>query len=207
MLHDHVPLSEEPWESSSKGRLEYNRSASELETAGVSFYHNMGRLFEVSFDKKAGRLKIPQLTVNDTTETFFRNLIALEQCGNDVKFITSYIIFMDSLINTAEDVELLVKHKIINNVLGENQLVADLFNNLYKEVIEDQRKFCFADICEDLDEYNKDCFHQWRSSWFKWKLMLKTNYFSNPWSVVSFIVALIVIILTVVQTVCSILGL
>ncbi|WOH08595.1 hypothetical protein DCAR_0728039 [Daucus carota subsp. sativus] len=203
----HVPSSGIPRESSSKGRLEYNRSASELRKAGVRFKYEMGGFFEVSFDKKAGLLKMPQLTVNDTTEAFFRNLIAFEQCENDVKFITSYIIFMDSLINTVEDVELLVKHEIINNLLGEDQLVADLFNNLHKEVIEDQRKFCFADICENLDEYSKDCFHQWKSSWFKWKLILKNDYFSNPWSVVSFIAALIVIILTIVQTVCSILGL
>lgn len=167
----------------------------------------MGELFQVSFDKKAGLLKLPQLTVNDTTETFFRNLIAFEQCENDDKYITSYIILMDSLINTAEDVELLVEHKIIDNLLGESQLVADLFNTLYKEVIEDQRKFCFADICNDLDEYSKDWFHQWKSSWFKWKLILENNYFNNPWSVVSFIAAVIVIILTIVQTVCSILGL
>ncbi|KAK1390833.1 hypothetical protein POM88_019011 [Heracleum sosnowskyi] len=206
LVNLHVPSKKE-WNSSSKGKLEYNRSASELKKAGVHFSHEMGGLFEVSFDKVAGLLKIPQLTVNDTTETFFRNLIAFEQFKNEDKFITSYIIFMDSLINTAEDVELLVNHKIIHNLLGENQLVADLFNNLYKEVIEDQRKFYFADTCKDLDEYSKNWYHQWKSSWFKWKLILKYNYFSNPWSVISFIAAGIVIILTIVQTVCSILGL
>lgn len=66
---------------------------------------------KVSFDKKGGILKLPQLIVNDKTETFFRNLIAYEQNGHNEKYI-SYVIFMDSLINTVEDVELLMKRNI-----------------------------------------------------------------------------------------------
>ncbi|KAF1002976.1 UPF0481 protein At3g47200-like [Apium graveolens] len=184
------------------------RSTSELQEAGVRFIPlPSGGLFEVLFNKLTGELRIPQLTVNGTTETFFRNVIALEQCLYSTKHITSYVIFMDSLINTSKDVDLLVKHKIIDNLLGEEQLVADLFNNLHKEAVEDQREFYFADTCKDLNEYSKDWFHQWRSSWFKWKLMLRNNYFSNPWSVISFIAATIVVVLTIVQTVCAISGL
>ncbi|KAF1002971.1 UPF0481 protein At3g47200-like [Apium graveolens] len=188
------------------GRFEYNRTASKLQKAGVRFNHGKSKLFEVSFDKKAGLLTIPQLTVNDMTETFFRNLIAFEQYEHSDKFITSYIIFMDRLINTAEDVELLVKHKIIKNLLGDKQLVADLFNNIHKEVIEDDRNFYFAETCRDLDGYSKDYIHRWKSRWFRWRLILKNKYFNNPWSAISFIAAGIVIILTVVQTVCDVLG-
>lgn len=188
-----------------KGRFEYTRSATELQAAGVRFCNGMGELFDVSFE--SGLLKLPQLTVNDKTETFFRNLIAYEQCGHYEKHITSYIIFMDSLINTAEDVVLLVKKGVIDNLLGENQLVADLFNNLYKEVIEEQQDFYFAEICNNLNKYSKDYIHQWNSTWFKWKLILKNEYFSNPWSIVAFIAASTVIVLTVIQTACSLRGL
>ncbi|KAF1002759.1 UPF0481 protein At3g47200-like [Apium graveolens] len=189
---------------SRNGRFEYNRSASELQAAGVRFDNKQtGDIFDVSFE--SGMLKLPQLTVNDKTETFFRNVIAFEQCGHYEKHITSYIIFMDSLINTAEDVKLLVKHGVIDNLLGENQLVANLFNNLYKEVVEEQKDFYFAEICNALDEYSKDYIHKWKSRWFKWNLILKNEYFSNPWSMVAFIAATAVILLTIVQTVCSIL--
>ncbi|KAF1002973.1 hypothetical protein AG4045_005140 [Apium graveolens] len=105
-------------------------------------------------------------------------------------------LYGSDFVTALEFDNLLVKHKIIDNLLGEEQLVADLFNNLHKEAVEDQREFYFADTCKDLNEYSKDWFHQWRSSW----LMLQNNYFSNPWSVISFIAATIVVVLTIVQT-------
>lgn len=203
----HRPSSNRQQAPSGTGRCQYTRSASQLHAAGVRFFQGMGELFEVSFDKKVGLLQLPQLTVNDKTETFFRNLIAYEQCGHYGKYITSYIIFMDTLINTAEDVELLVDCKVLENLLGENQQVADLFNNVYKEVIEEQKDFYFAEICNNLDDYSKDYIHEWKSAWFKWKLILKNEYFSNPWSLVAFMAASAVILLTIVQTVCSVLGL
>ncbi|KAF1002972.1 hypothetical protein AG4045_005139 [Apium graveolens] len=167
------------------GRFEFTRSASELQAAGVRF-GGMGDLFEVSFE--SGLLKLPQLTVNDRTETFFRNVIAFEQCGHYERYISSYIIFMNILINTAEDVKLLVKHGFIDNLLGENQLVANLFSDLYKEVIEEQTDFHFGKICYDLNEYSIDYIHKWNARWFKWKLykwlrwklILINEYFDNP---------------------------
>ncbi|KAK1390674.1 hypothetical protein POM88_018852 [Heracleum sosnowskyi] len=201
----HRPSSNRQQAPSGNGRCQYTISASQLHAAGVRFDHGMGELFEVSFNDKDGQLKLSQLTVNDETETFFRNLIAYEQCGHYEKHITSYIIFMDSLMKTAEDVDLLVKHGVIDNLLGESKLVATLFNNLCKEVMEEQKDFYFAEICNDLNKYSKTRIHKWNSKWFKWKLILKEKYFSNPWSFVAFLAASAVIVLTVVQTVCSIL--
>ncbi|KAL8121926.1 UPF0481 protein At3g47200-like [Apium graveolens] len=209
ILHLPPPNTEQPPDAehviSLNVRSEYSktRTTTELQEAGVRFIPQLsGGLFEVSFDKDTGELHIPQLTVNDTTETFFRNLIAFEQCLYSKKHITSYIILMDSLINTAEDVKLLVQNDIFVNSLGEDhQLVADLFNNLHQEVVENERDFYFTDTCSELNEYSKDWYHQWRSSWFEWKLMLKNKYFSNPWSIISFVAATIVVGLTIVQTV------
>lgn len=166
------------------GRVENTRSSSELQGVGVRFCPRPSReLFKVSFDKGTGELCIPQLTVNNTTETYFRNLVAFEQSQYE-KHITSYVILMDSLINTAEDVKLLVKNRIIVNLLGDDhQLVTDLFNNLHKEVIQDSTRFYLAQIRNDLNKYSKDWFHQWSSSCFKSTVILKNKYFSNPWSV------------------------
>lgn len=113
---------------------------------------------------------------------------------------------MDSLINTPKDVELLVKHKIIENLLGESQLVADLFNNLYKEVVAQQGDFYFAKLCDDLNNYSKDYFHEWKSAWFKWKVMARHTYFSSPWSIISLVAAFMLLVLTVIQTVCALIG-
>ncbi|PIN08117.1 hypothetical protein CDL12_19310 [Handroanthus impetiginosus] len=185
-------------------KFENTRSATELQEAGVKFRcAKESCLFNVDFTK--GELTLPSLKVNDWTETFFRNLIAFEQCGYYSKDITSYVIFMDNLINTRNDVVLLVKHGIIKNALGENEAVADLFNNLFKEVVTETDNFYFADLCEDLNVYSRDPFHEFKSKWFRWRRMLRRDYFGNPWSFISLLAAGVLLILTVIQTACSIL--
>ncbi|XP_047976199.1 UPF0481 protein At3g47200-like isoform X3 [Salvia hispanica] len=65
--------------------------------------------------------------------------------------------------------------------------------------------FYFAELCGELNEYHKDRLHQLRAKCFRWRGMLKRNYFSNPWSFLSVLAATVLLILTVIQTVCSIL--
>jgi hypothetical protein len=43
-------------------------------------------------------------------------------------YICNYIVLLDHLINTAEDVDLLVEKKVIVNWLGSNKIVANLIN-------------------------------------------------------------------------------
>uniref|UniRef100_A0A5B7B9U0 Uncharacterized protein n=1 Tax=Davidia involucrata TaxID=16924 RepID=A0A5B7B9U0_DAVIN len=190
-------------ESQYRGKFEYSRSATELQEAGVKFKTDTEEscLFNILFTN--GVLTIPHITVNEWTETFFRNLIAFEQCERENKNISSYIIIMDSFVNTPEDVDLLVQNGIIENLLGESEKVADLFNNLHKETITDPDDFYFAELCDHLNEYSRDWWHEWKAAWFKWKLILKRNYFGNPWSIISVIAAIVLLILTVIQTVFS----
>lgn len=198
-------LREKKSEFTLREKLEYTRSASELKEAGVVFKCRQGSgLFDVSFS--SGELIIPKLTVRDNTETFFRNSIAFEQYGYYGKNITSYVILMDSLINTENDVDLLVNSKIIEHSLGENAKVADLFNNLYKEVIANNEDFYFAAICEKLNTFSKDRWHTWKSTWFRWTQILMRDYFSNPWSFISLAAAALLLVLTIIQTVCSVIS-
>lgn len=53
--------------------------------------------------------------------------------------ITSYAIFMDNLISSNEDMELLCKEKVIGNWLSEAD-GCKFFNNLYKGI--PHNKFC-----------------------------------------------------------------
>ncbi|PIN08119.1 hypothetical protein CDL12_19312 [Handroanthus impetiginosus] len=197
-LHSPTHPKEQPSFRSTK--FENTRSAAELQEAGVKFHRaEESCLFNVVFNR--GELTLPSLIVNDLTETFFRNLIAFEHCGYNSKDITSYVIFMDNLINTPNDVDLLVKHGIIKNQLGESKVVAELFNNLYKEVVTETDNFYFAKLCEDLNAYSRDPFHEFKSKWFRWRMMLRRD----PWSFISLLAAGVLLVLTVIQTGCSIL--
>ncbi|KAJ6733165.1 PROTEIN putative (DUF247)-RELATED-RELATED, partial [Salix koriyanagi] len=106
----------------------------ELREAGIKFRkRKTDRFWDVKFKK--GILRVPSLLFDDGTKSLFLNLIALEQChtgcGND---ITSFMVFMDNLINSPEDVAYLHYCGIIEHGLGSDAEVADLFNQLCHEV-------------------------------------------------------------------------
>ncbi|KAH7661353.1 hypothetical protein IHE45_15G057100 [Dioscorea alata] len=67
--------------------------------------------------------------------TLFKNMIALEQCSADTrKYITSFTIFMDYLISTSEDVQLLEQKEILLNLVGTNDAAVSLFNGLGENI-------------------------------------------------------------------------
>nr|XP_048335914.1 UPF0481 protein At3g47200-like [Ziziphus jujuba var. spinosa] len=75
--------------------------------------------------------------IEDNTECLMRNVMALEQCVYPFQsYICDYIWLLDHLINTAEDVELLVEKRIVENLLGGNDAVADLVNKLCDQIVE-----------------------------------------------------------------------
>ena len=109
------------------------RSAKELRAVGVHFKPGKTHLYtDVTFKPSflSGKLTIPPITVDDSTKSMLLNLIAYETCPNapDDFGVTSYICFMDSIIDHAEDVMVLRSKGILLNFLGSDQEVVDLFN-------------------------------------------------------------------------------
>ncbi|KAL5721378.1 hypothetical protein ACHQM5_005030 [Ranunculus cassubicifolius] len=176
---------------------EFVHCATELRRAGITFRKSVAdNLFEIKFCK--GVLEIPALRIQDTTESIFRNMIAFEQCCHGcTHLISSYVVFMDSLINTAQDVELLQNKRIIGNYLGGEEQIADLFNNICKEVA--VKDFYFADLSDQVDAYYK-------TRWHVWKATLKRDYFSNPWAIISVVAAIFLLGLTVLQSVYTVMS-
>jgi hypothetical protein len=89
-------------------------------------------LSDISFTTLAclGYLFLPPIIVDDSTRPKFLNLIAYEMCldfKNDFG-VTSYISFLDSLFNEANDVKILRKAGVLYNCLGSDEEVAKLFN-------------------------------------------------------------------------------
>ncbi|KAF8389060.1 hypothetical protein HHK36_025745 [Tetracentron sinense] len=190
----HLPSSTTVLPQSQGGkRYDVTRSATELHEAGVKFKVGESNcLLDISFTN--GELEIPYLQIVDGTESLFRNLIALEQCQRlSNSGITSYASLMDSLINTPKDVSLLIDNGIIENRLGDNEEVSRLFNNLVKEVAFGSDEFYFSSLCGDLDAYCK-------KHWHKWMASLRHDYFNTPWAIISFSAAVVLLILTFLQT-------
>ncbi|XP_068329328.1 UPF0481 protein At3g47200-like [Pyrus communis] len=167
-----------------------------LHRAGVKFrpVRPSENLFDIHFTDQDGILKIPHLIIDDDTELVLRNLIAFEQCHctPNSYFFSDYIILIDHLVNTRNDVELLVKEEIVENLLGDNKELSTLINRLCKGVAFDRDEFSYAKLTKDLDNYCKN-------PWNKWMADLKQTYFDTPWKIISFIVATCVIVLTITQ--------
>ncbi|GLT79166.1 hypothetical protein SLA2020_506630 [Shorea laevis] len=187
----------------SEGHEEKNRnwqtigSASELHEAGIKFEKKIkGRLFDTKFEK--GVMSIPTLKIVDDTESILRNLVAYEQYYKDIssRHFIDYIRFMDCLINTGKDVELLRCHEVIENRLGDNEVIADIFNRICDSVLVAEDDFSYSEL---FNEVNKHC----KRKWNLWKANLWHNYFNTPWALISFLAAVFLLLLTAMQSIYS----
>ena len=91
------------------------------------------------------------------------------------------MLLLDYLIDTGEDVDLLVKEKIIANALGSNEAVANMVNKLSLEIVENNS--CYAYLAQDLyTHYNQCCNNNMAS--------LRSIYFADVWRGTATIVGL-----------------
>ncbi|KAG5227640.1 UPF0481 protein [Salix suchowensis] len=173
-------------------------SAMELHQSGVKFQcRSSETLFDIHFDFKKGILEIPPLFFEDNTEMLFRNLHAFEQCQYGGGCVSDYITTISLLVRATNDVEILSKKGIIGNYLSDNDAVMRVLHDLDRGNTINGDRFYFADVFEDLDKYCRKRRH-------KWIAVLKQNYFYNPWVSISVAAAGALLILTVIQTVCSV---
>ncbi|CAI0550022.1 unnamed protein product [Linum tenue] len=172
------------------------QSAKELKTVGIKFRKVTAKhLFEMEF--KDGKFRIPPLTVHDSTDSLLRNLMAYEQFSHASRqFVTSYVMLMDRLIDTKEDVQILEKAGVIENELGDSGYVSNLFNEMCKQIV--FREFYYDGLCEQVNGYSK-------GRWQKSKAHFRSVYLKNIWTIVSLFVAAWVLAATTIQTVYSIL--
>ncbi|KAM3339001.1 putative protein isoform X1 [Capsicum galapagoense] len=186
-------------------------NATELSEAGLSFksfgniYRSLDKdddigdtsLFDIKYEN--GLLKIPCLRLFDSTESNLRNLIAFEQ-QSDVhhRYFSDYATFMDQLIESDKDVNLLRQKGIIINGLGEDKEVTRFFNKIGKGV-------STSAVFYDKQGYRKIIEHCERP-WNRMKANLIHNYFSSPWVGASTLAAIVLLILTAIQTVLAFTG-
>ncbi|GKV51015.1 hypothetical protein SLEP1_g57692 [Rubroshorea leprosula] len=146
-------------------------------------------------------MSIPTLRIDDNTESILRNLVAYEQCskGASSKCFTDYIIFMDRLINIWKDVELLSKHGVIDNWLGDNDVVAAMLNKIGDSVLISKDHFSYA---ETFKKVNEHCDRKWN----QWMANLRHNYFNTPWAGISCVAGAFLLLLNLVTGVMSVLS-
>nr|POE73197.1 upf0481 protein [Quercus suber] len=136
-------------------------------------------------------LEIPCLEEHDETEGIFRNLMALEQCHYPFEaYICNFMVLLDFLINTTEDVESLVEKGIMVNKLGSNKAVAIMVNKLGLEI--EQKGSCYLELAQRLNRYYaNDCNRNMGS--------LRTIYFGDIWRGTASFIGTIVLLVTILN--------
>ncbi|KAG6498205.1 UPF0481 protein At3g47200-like [Zingiber officinale] len=174
--------------------------ARELKNAGVQIVRKLDTdsFLDVTFAN--GRLEIPRIRAYNVSNTILRNLIAFEQLYPERgTHVTDFAYLMDCLIDTREDVALLREADILVSAMGSNKDVADLFNRLCKKVVVQPTKGHLRAVFEDVPKHCEKKYNKWRAT-------LNHAYFGNPWAVISVVAAILLFVLTIVQTIYSVLS-
>ena len=174
--------------------------ATQLQEARVKFTKTFDRnMFDIRFSN--GVMEIPILRIDDQTECRFRNLMAYEQYGHDnhPKYVTDYVIFIFHLIRSPMDVELLRCKGILGNWIGDDEAVSSMFNKLGHFITPSDESFYCSEIFNNVNKY---CSRR-RNAWMA---KLEHNYLSSPWAIISILAATVLLLLTIIQTIFSILS-
>ena len=103
------------------------RNVKELMDAGIHIKRSPTRhLRDISFHSNGitACLRIPPITIDNSTKAMFLNLITYEMSSNVDHDFISYLRFLDSFIDHADDIKELQSTGILQNNLGTHEEVA-----------------------------------------------------------------------------------
>ncbi|KAL6273893.1 hypothetical protein ACE6H2_024585 [Prunus campanulata] len=179
--------------------IECIQSAKKLRLAGIKFKTREAVSFlDVRFCN--GVLEIPHIVIDDLLTHLLMNFVAFEQCYSYCsKHVTTYAAFMSCLIRTPADVSFLCDKNIMENYLGTDEEVVHFFQNLGKGVPLDVGEGYLWKLFKEVNEYHRNMWHvRWAG--------FRSKYFNTPWSFLSALAAVILLVLTAIQTFFTVYG-
>ncbi|CAL8112635.1 unnamed protein product [Prunus armeniaca] len=142
-------------------------------------------------------LKLTQFCVKDETECIIRNVMALEQfLYPESAYICEYFLLMDKLVDTVEDVNLLIDSGVLVNKLGCNDTVTNLISQLCEQIMDDVS--CYGGLCDQLNKHYGISFLEPSCG-----NLLKQVYFKDLWTASSTILGLFVLVFSIIGTIKS----
>ncbi|XP_054811285.1 UPF0481 protein At3g47200-like [Prosopis cineraria] len=169
------------------------KSATKLKEVGINFKQvNDRSLIDIRFNAWSGKpyLEFPKIIIDDLAEVILRNIIAFEQYhyNPNQHHFSAYVRLLNDLIDTPEDVALLVDKYVLVHTLDTNEELVTLIKKLNKGWV----------INSSI--YN----HMIRAAWgycdSAWN-HLKFTYFRDLWRTSSTIVGFAVFVFTTTNTV------
>ncbi|KAG5242582.1 hypothetical protein OIU76_010505 [Salix suchowensis] len=185
-----------PPDQNSDGQWCSYRSVMELKSVGIHFRPSKTDMYtdlQYKSTLRGGTVSLPRIVIDDFTKSLLLNLLAHETCPGSAEgfWVTSYVWFLDSLIDHSEDVKALRKSGILLNVLGSDQEVADLFNDISRFVGFNSN--AYSDVKSSIEKHCKNVTKKWVAEWLH-------NHFSSPWTFLAFAGAVVALVLSFIQT-------
>ncbi|KAM3391871.1 hypothetical protein ACQJBY_013161 [Aegilops geniculata] len=180
------------------------RSAWKLSEAGIQFVPSSTRCLD-DIDLDNWTLYMPKLLIDDSTAYKFHNMMVLEAMHvgtrNDV---TAYVLFIKDLVDSTDDVRLLVKKMILEHDLADDDAaVVRLFNGLTRDVYKNRR----SQLCrvrDDLEHHYIN--HRVCVKLYEWWAHLRSKYFRSPWTLLALVIAVLLAVGNIVQAVYAVVG-
>ena len=103
-----------------------------------------------------------------------------------------YVVTMDSLIKTQEDLEILTKAQVIQSKLESSERLLQMWSGMTKNVVIRSR--------EIWEEMIRDVMEHYRNPWRPIYVEFRAKYFSKPWLWISVITAFLLLSVSILQT-------
>ncbi|KAG2668448.1 hypothetical protein I3760_15G161200 [Carya illinoinensis] len=132
-------------------------NAKTLSYAGIKFKKTSGSILNINLTHKT--LNIPTMVIDDSTSPMLKNLIAYEQNNCDVApYFCCLALFLDSIVDTVQDVKILCDAGIIEHAMGRDEEVANLFNKLTKGLVFNiNEEYCY--MTKEIKNINRHYEH------------------------------------------------
>ncbi|XP_039173560.1 putative UPF0481 protein At3g02645 [Eucalyptus grandis] len=175
-------------------------TASKLRSVGIKLSLATGGIKTIAFDKKTATLKLPHIDLDATTEVLLRNLVAYEMISQRGSLIlTRYTELMYDIIDTSEDLKLLREASIVLNRLNSDNKVVELFNGVIKSIGS-------KSTASELDETIRDVNEYYNNTRKVKAYNLMRKYIYSSWKFLTVVATVVLILLMVLDTSCSILS-
>ncbi|KAL5986037.1 hypothetical protein ACLOJK_028027 [Asimina triloba] len=178
-----------------------SRSATALCHAGIDFKgKESGGIRDIVFDEGKLQLRLPTITIDHIAEATFLNFILFEQLHlKEGRLVSSYFLFMGSIVTTPEDVAILEEKKIIECSGVCNHTVVEIIKNLTRG-LSFHRKDALYQIHRQLNDYYGVSEKMCRRRVDRWHMKLCDTYFESPWSIIKLIAGVVILSATVIAT-------
>ena len=174
------------------------RNVKELMAAGIRIKRSPTRhLRDISFTSNGitACLILPPITIDSSTKTLFLNLIAYEMSSDVPHDFISYLRFLDSLIDHADDVKELQYAGVLQNYLGTHEQVAEFFNTISSNL--ESNFHAYKDVRVKIRKHLKSHYNSRLKMWITQCLH---TYFSSPWTIIAWVGATLALFFSAIQT-------